>query len=87
MNLLLSRLDEQQRRGYVALESQRVGHGGDRLLYQITGMNVETIRQGRWELDASLQGRPGKVVRWTECVWLGAVAPPLSKRTRPSRVL
>ena len=30
MNLLLSRLDEQQRRWYAALESQRIGHGGDR---------------------------------------------------------
>ncbi len=63
MNLLLSRLDEQQRRWYVALESQRVGHGGDRLLYQITGMNAETIRQGRRELDGSLQGRPVDRVR------------------------
>ena len=63
MNLLLSRLDEQQRRWYVALESQRVGHGGDRRLSQITGMNVETIRQGRRELDASLQGRPVGRVR------------------------
>jgi len=63
MNLLLSRLDEQQRRWYVGLESQRVGHGGDRLLSQITGMNVETIRQGRRELDASLTGRPVDRVR------------------------
>ena len=80
MNLLLSRLDEQQRRWYVALESHRVGHGGDRLLSQITGMNVETIRQGRRELDASLQGRPVDRVRLA-----GAVALALSKRTRPSR--
>ena len=50
-NLFLSRLDEQQRRWYVALESQKVGHGGDRLLAQITGMNVETIRRGRRELE------------------------------------
>ena len=63
MNLFLSRLDEQQRRWYVALESQRVGHGGDRLLAQVTGMNVETIRRGRRELDGSLQGRPDHRVR------------------------
>ena len=63
MNLLLSRLDEQQRRWYVASESQRVGHGGDHLLSQITGMNVETIRRGRRELDASLEGRPVERVR------------------------
>ncbi len=29
MNLLLSRLDEQQRRWYAAVESHKVGHGGD----------------------------------------------------------
>ncbi len=63
MNLFLSRLDEQQRRWYVALESQKVGHGGDRLLAQITGMNVETIRRGRRELEGELEGRPLHRVR------------------------
>lgn len=29
INLLLSRLDEQQRRWYVALEADQIGHGGD----------------------------------------------------------
>jgi len=36
--LLLSRLDEQQRRWYLAVESQRLGHGADRLLFEITGV-------------------------------------------------
>ena len=36
MNLLLSRLDEQQRRWYVALEVNRLGHGGEQLLSLIT---------------------------------------------------
>src|SRR6266436_1896783 len=63
MNLLLSRLDEQQRRWYVALESKRIGHGGDRLLSLITGMNVRTIRTGRRELAASLKGVPAGRVR------------------------
>ena len=58
MNVFLSRLDEQQRRWYVALESQRVGHGGDHLLSQITGMDVETIRRGRRELETELEDRP-----------------------------
>jgi len=49
----LSRLDEHQRRWLAALESQKVGRGGDRLLSCITGLNVETIRRGRRELDAS----------------------------------
>lgn len=32
INVLMSRLDEQQRRWYAALESNRIGHGGDVLL-------------------------------------------------------
>ena len=64
LNLLLSRLDEQQRRWLVALESQKVGRGGDQLLSLITGLNVETIRRGRRELDTSLQGCPcGRIRR------------------------
>jgi uncharacterized protein with PhoU and TrkA domain len=63
MNLFLSRLDEQQRRWYVALESSKVGHGGDVLLSQITGLDVETIRRGRRELAAELAERPSDRVR------------------------
>jgi hypothetical protein len=33
MNVLLSRLDEQQRRWYAALEANRMGHGGDHLIW------------------------------------------------------
>jgi hypothetical protein len=58
MNLLLSRLDEQQRRWLVAYESQKLGRGGDVLLSQITGLNVETIRRGRRELAADLRDLP-----------------------------
>jgi len=54
MNVFLSRLDEQQRRWYVALESQKIGRGGDVLLSQITGIDVETIRRGRRELEEDL---------------------------------
>lgn len=63
MNLLVSRLDEQQRRWYVALESKRVGRGGDKLLAQITGVDVETIRRGRRELEDELTDRPVGRVR------------------------
>ncbi len=63
MNLLLSRLDEQQRRLYAALESKRIGHGGDRLVSLITGLNVETIRIGRRELDAGLADTPPDRIR------------------------
>ena len=63
MNLLLSRMDEQQRRWYVALESMRIGFGGDKRLQQITGMHVETIRRGREELQNDLRDRPTDRVR------------------------
>jgi hypothetical protein len=63
MNLLLSRLDEAQRRWFVALESNRIGHGGDRLLSQITGSDEKTIRRGREELAASLADCPSDRVR------------------------
>ncbi len=63
MNLLLSRLDEQQRRWYAAVESNRLGHGGDQLVSQITGLDVQTIRRGRQELAGSLAERPRDRVR------------------------
>jgi hypothetical protein len=58
MNLLLSRLDEQQRRWYVAVKSNRIGPGGDRLLSQITGLDEKTSRPGWQELAGSLAERP-----------------------------
>ncbi len=63
INLLLSRLDEQQRRWYVALEAERIGHGGTEQMSQITGMNVNTIRRGRRELADNLSERPVDRVR------------------------
>ncbi len=63
MNLLLSRLDEQQRRWYVAVESNRIGAGGDRLLAQITGLDEKTIQRGRKELAGELAQRPEQRVR------------------------
>ena len=63
INLLVSRLDEQQRRWYVAVESNRIGTGGDRLLAQITGLDEKTILRGRQELASSLAERPEQRVR------------------------
>jgi hypothetical protein len=53
INFLVSTLDEQQRRLYVGLESQRLGHGGDRTLAQITGLSVDAIAAGRRALQAA----------------------------------
>lgn len=80
MNLFLSRLDEQQRRWYVALESREIGHGGDTLLSQITGMDVETLRRGRRELDEELVNRPAERIRQE-----GGGRPPIEKKTSSSK--
>ena len=63
MNLLLSRLDEQQRRWYVALEAQKIGRGGATQMSLITGIHADTIRRGREELDKDLAERPVDRVR------------------------
>src|SRR5438067_13878679 len=76
MNLLLSRLDEQQPRWYLAVESQRLGHGADRLLFEITGVDEKTIRRGREELAASLAEQPTDRVRQP-----GGGRPPVEKNT------
>jgi hypothetical protein len=57
MNLYLSRLDEQQRRWYAALEAKKIGHGGTKQMALVTGMHVNTIRRGRRELEEGLDGR------------------------------
>jgi hypothetical protein len=63
MNVLLSRLDEGQRRWYVAVEAGRLGSGADRLLYEITGIDEKTIRRGRAEVAAALVDQPVERVR------------------------
>jgi hypothetical protein len=75
INLLLSRLNEQPRRWLAALESQKLGHGGDKRLSEVTGLHPDTIRKGREELDAGLEGRPTDRVRNP-----GGGRPPLQKK-------
>jgi hypothetical protein len=58
MNLFLSRLSEPQRRWYVGLLSQKPGSPSDRQLSLMTGMDEETIRRGRRELEAELSAVP-----------------------------
>lgn len=50
--LFVSTLNERQRRLYVGMESLRVGHGGDRWIAQLTGLDVHTVARGRRELLA-----------------------------------
>lgn len=63
LNVLLGRLDEQQRRWVAAREAMRLGHGGFQRIAEITGLHPETIRRGRDELDAGLQDCPTDGVR------------------------
>lgn len=63
LNLLMSRLDEQQRRWLAAVEATKLGHGGTQRLKEITGLDINTIRRGRRELDAELATRPVERIR------------------------
>ena len=63
LNLLMSRLDEQQRRWMAALEAKRLGHGGTQKLSDIVGLDINTIRRGRRELDEELANRPIERIR------------------------
>lgn len=63
INVFFSRLDEQQRRWYAALEAERMGHGGQKLVSQITGLSIPTIQRGREELSKDLAERPKERTR------------------------
>ena len=65
INLLLTRLDEQQRRWYVATLAEQYGlkRGGVRVLAQITGMSEKTIRKGIREMESGLVECPVERIR------------------------
>lgn len=48
--LFFSLLDEQQRRLYAGLEAQKMGHGGDRKIAELLGLDAHTVAKGRREL-------------------------------------
>jgi len=50
--LFVSLLDEQQHRLYAGVESLKCGHGGDRLVAELLGLDVGTVARGRGELLA-----------------------------------
>ena len=58
INLLLSRLNEPQRRWYVATLSLAPDTPGDRELSRITGLDEKTIRRGRYEMQYQLSQVP-----------------------------
>lgn len=77
MNLFMSRLNEPQRRWYVGLLSQKAGSANDRQLSLITGLDEDTIRRGRRELEKDLADVPNDRQRRE-----GGGRPPAEKKTR-----
>jgi len=63
INVVLSRLDEQQRRWYAAVEANRYGSSGAREVSKITGLDEKTIRRGQKELSVDLVERPNDRIR------------------------
>jgi len=50
VELFVSLLDEKQRRLYAGLESIKLGHGGDKKIAQLFGLDMHTVAKGRNEL-------------------------------------
>ena len=65
INLLLTRLDEQQRRWFAAVLAEMHGlkQGGVRIMAKVTGITEKTIYRGLRELDDGLANRPADRVR------------------------
>ena len=58
INLFLSRLNEPQKRWYLATLAEDVNGLSDRQLAIITGIDEKTIRRGKEELQEQLSGLP-----------------------------
>jgi len=78
INVVMSRLDEQQRRWYAAVEANRHDRKGEELVSKITGLDEKTIRRGQAELANDLVNRPEDRVRLP-----GAGRPTVEKKTPP----
>jgi hypothetical protein len=50
VELFVSLLDEKQRRLYAGLESLKLGHGGDKKIARLFGIDMHTVAKGRKEL-------------------------------------
>ena len=49
---MLPYLNERQKRMFLALEAERLGHGGIKLIHEITGVSATTIIKGKKELQS-----------------------------------
>lgn len=48
--IFYSLLNEKQRRVYAGLESMKIGHGGDKVISNLLGLNINTVKKGKKEL-------------------------------------
>lgn len=74
--LVLSELDEKQRRWVAGLLSEALGKGGTKQVAELSGLDPKTIRQGRIDLNNQLADYPKTRVRR-----VGAGRPPAKKTT------
>lgn len=63
--LLFSELNEKQRRHAAAFLSMMLGHGGQTLVSEVSGVDARTIRRGCKELENGLADSPAGRVRRT----------------------
>ena len=63
INVMMSRLDERQRRWFAASEAERIGWGGVKRMAAVTGLDRKTIFRGKRELAAGLEGRARERIR------------------------
>lgn len=75
--LVLSELDEKQRRWVAGLLSEMLGRGGISRVAELSGLDPKTIRRGRMDLNQQLAGCPKDRIRRA-----GAGRPTLKKTTR-----
>jgi len=52
INIMLALLDEKQKRIFLALEANALGHGGVKQIHEISGISQTTIIRGKKELEA-----------------------------------
>jgi hypothetical protein len=57
--LFFSILDEKQRRLYAGLEAAKLGHGGDRKIAELLGLDPHTVSKGRLEMFSDSVNRKG----------------------------
>lgn len=62
MSLVLVRLNEKERRWVAALLAEYIGHGGTKLVWEETGIDRKTIRQGGIDIKNKLENcSPNKI--------------------------